>query len=107
MKLQILTAITLFTIGLNAQAEDKLDSYKEIRPIWTTCAACHGAQGQGGIGPKLAGQSADDIISKLLKYKAGEPVGPQSAMMYPTAKQLTDGQIGTIGVYIQQGFPNE
>ena len=107
MKLQILTAITLFTIGLNAQAEDKLDSYKEIRPIWTTCAACHGAQGQGGIGPKLAGQSADDIISKLLKYKAGEPVGPQSAMMYPTAQKLTEGQIGMIGVYISQGYPNE
>jgi len=27
--------------------------------------------------------------------------------MWPTAKGLTDGQIGTIGVYIQQGMPNE
>lgn len=107
MKIQILTAATLFAIGLTAQAEEGFDSYKEIRPVWKTCAACHGPQGQGGIGPKLAGQSADDIISKLLQYKAGETVGPQSMLMWGTAQKLTDGQIGTIGVYISQGFPDE
>ena len=107
MKIQILTAATLFAIGLTAQAEEGFDSYKEIRPVWQTCAACHGQQGQGGIGPALAGQSTDDIISKLLKYKAGETVGPQSPLMWGTSKGLTDGQIGTIGVYISQGFPNE
>jgi|SaaInlV_125m_DNA_1040241.scaffolds.fasta_scaffold00864_23 cytochrome c553 len=107
MKYKILTVATLFAIGLTAQAEERLDSYKEIRPVWKTCAACHGPQGQGGIGPKLAGQSTDDIISKLLKYKAGETVGPQSMLMWGTAKGLTDGQIGTISVYITQGFPNE
>jgi cytochrome c len=107
VKTQILTAATLFAISLGAQAEDNLDSYKNIRQVWNTCAACHGPQGQGGIGPALAGQSTDDIISKLLKYKAGETVGPQSPLMWGTAKGLTDGQIGTIGVYISQGFPNE
>lgn len=94
-------------LSTSALAEENLDSFKDIRQVWYTCAACHGAQGQGGLGPKLQGQSADDIISKLLAYKAGETVGPQSMMMWPTAKALTDGQIGTIGVYIQQGMPNE
>jgi len=102
----LIIAIAL-VISANSAAEDNLDSFKDIRQVWTTCAACHGPQGQGGIGPKLAGQSADDIITKLLAYKAGETVGPQSPMMWPTAKSLTDGQIGTIGVYIQQGMPNE
>ena len=104
MKIKILMAATLFAIGTQAQAEDRFAS---IRPTMNTCAACHGPQGQGGIGPKLQGQTADEIISKLLAYKAGEQLGPQSMMMWPTAKQLTEGQIGTIGVYISQGYPNE
>jgi len=103
---KLIIAMTL-VLSANAAAEDNLDSFKDIRQVWNTCAACHGPKGQGGIGPKLQGQSADDIITKLLAYKAGETVGPQSMMMWPTAKGLTDGQIGTIGVYIQQGFPNE
>jgi len=81
------------------------DRFADIRGKWVQCAACHGPQGQGGIGPMLAGQSADDIISKLTHYKMGHPIGPQSAMMYPQAKGLTDGQIGMIGVFVQESFP--
>ena len=100
----ILLTTALLGITSVAMAEDRFAS---IRPTMNTCAACHGPQGQGGIGPKLQGQTADEIISKLLAYKAGEQVGPQSMMMWPTAKQLTEGQIGLIGVYISQGYPNE
>ena len=83
------------------------DRFSDIRSLWTGCAACHGAQGQGGIGPMLAGQDADMIISKLTTYKNKGTVGPQSAMMWAQAAQLTDGQIGTIGVYVQEGFPDQ
>jgi cytochrome c553 len=81
------------------------DRFADIRGKWVQCAACHGPQGQGGIGPTLAGQSADDIINKLMAYKRGETVGAQSMMMWPQAKGLTDGQIGMIGVFVQEGFP--
>ena len=87
-----------------AQVDDR---FAEIRGVWVQCSACHGPQGQGGIGPTLIGQSADMIIDKLLHYKMGHPIGPQSAMMYPQAKALTDGQIGLIGVFVQEGFPNQ
>jgi len=100
---KFIVAMTL-VLSANAVAEDRFAS---IRPTMNACAACHGPQGQGGIGPKLQGQTADEIISKLLAYKAGEQLGPQSMMMWPTAKQLTEGQIGAIGVYISQGYPNE
>jgi len=83
------------------------DRFADIREKWVQCAACHGPQGQGGIGPTLAGQSADDIIDKLLAYKRGETVGAQSLMMWPQVKGLTDGQIGLIGVFVQEGFPNQ
>lgn len=100
---KFIIAMTL-VLSANAVAEDRFAS---IRSTMNTCAACHGLQGQGGIGPKLQGQSADDIITKLLAYKNKEMVGPQSAMMWPTAGMLTEGQIGMIGVYISQGYPNE
>jgi len=100
---KFIIALTLI-LSANAVAEDRFAS---IRQTMNTCAACHGPQGQGGIGPKLQGQTADEIISKLLAYKNKEVVGPQSAMMWPTAGMLTEGEIGMIGVYIAQGYPNE
>ena len=103
MKKLVVTAV-LLGLTSTAIAEDR---FADIREAWVTCAACHGAQGQGGIGPQLAGQSADDIIAKLIAYKKGEVVGPRSVMMWPTAQSLTDGQIGTIGVFVQENFPNQ
>jgi len=100
---KFIIALTLI-LSANAVAEDRFAS---IRTTMNTCAACHGPQGQGGLGPKLQGQTADEIISKLLAYKNKEVVGPQSAMMWPTAGMLTEGEIGMIGVYIAQGYPNE
>ena len=97
-------ALTLLATTANATAEDRFEG---IRQAMNTCAACHGLQGQGNLGPRLNNQSADDIISKLLTYKNGGTIGPQSMLMWPTAKQLTEGQIGMIGVYIQEGYPKQ
>ena len=99
----ITTAIVLVSGFANtATAEDR---FYDIRDKWVQCAACHGPEGQGGIGPTLAGRSADNIIDKLLTYKRGETVGAQSLLMWPQAQGLTDGQIGLIGVFVQEGFP--
>jgi len=103
MKTKVLIAVWSFLIGVEVSADDR---FEDIRKPWIACAACHGAQGQGGIGPTLAGQSADDIIEKLVMYKRGMTIGAQSPMMWPQAKALTDGQIGTIGVFVQEGFPD-
>ena len=44
--------------------------------LFATCAACHGAKGEGaGMFPKLAGLSADKAADLLKKYRAGETVG--------------------------------
>lgn len=64
------------------------------------CIACHGGQGEGGIGPQLAGQAISDITSKLNSYRAGEERGAQSAMMYPVAKPMSDADIGNLAAYI-------
>lgn len=51
------------TLALPAFAEDGAATYK------AKCAACHGPEGQGKIGPKLAGttMTADQISDFLTK----------------------------------------
>jgi mono/diheme cytochrome c family protein len=57
-----LTAIAVLLLAINtAWAKDAASIYK------SKCAGCHGTQGEGKSGPKLAGTSLseDDIINVL------------------------------------------
>lgn len=81
------------------------DPFSDIRSLWAGCAACHGADGGGGIGPKLAGQSSEYISEKLYIYKNNGTVGAQSALMWGQAGLLSDKQIETISKFVQEGFP--
>ncbi|MDX1795330.1 MAG: c-type cytochrome [Hydrogenovibrio sp.] len=68
--------------------------------LYATCAGCHGSNGEGGVGPKLQGQTEDELVSKLMMYKAGKERGPMSAMMIPNAQQLSDEDIKAVSKYI-------
>ena len=83
------------------------DEFSSIRSLWAGCAACHGADGGGGIGPMLAGQSSDDIINKLTIYKNNGQIGAQSALMWGQAAMLSEKDIETIGKFIEAGLPGE
>ena len=83
------------------------DPFSDIRSLWAGCAACHGANGEGGVGPMLAGQTADYISGRLISYKNGEQVGPMSALMWGQAAMLSDKDISMIGDYIAAGLPSE
>ena len=83
------------------------DPFSDIRSLWTGGAACHGADGGGGIGPMLAGQSSTDIISKLTTYKNNGTIGAQSALMWGQAAMLSEKDINMIGEYIQAGLPSD
>ena len=87
------------------QALAQGDEFSSIRSLWAGCAACHGVEGGGGVGPMLAGQSADDIINKLTIYKNGGQIGAQSALMWGQASMLTEQDIETIGKFIEGGMP--
>lgn len=65
------------------------------------CVACHGANGEGGVGPQLAGQSAADIADKLLRYKAGETLGSQSSLMWSQAAMLGEQDIDNIAAFVE------
>ncbi len=64
------------------------------------CIACHGAGGEGGIGPQLSGQSSADIVAKLTAYRVGETRGAESAVMWPTAQMMSDTDINNVGAFI-------
>jgi len=64
------------------------------------CVACHGAGGEGGVGPQLAGQAMEVIADKLTRYKNGETVGAQSALMWSQAAQLSGDDIDNLSAYI-------
>ena len=67
---------------------------------YAACGACHGAQGQGGVGPMLAGQTVDYIVDRLRSYKAGETIGSQSNLMWGQAAVLTEDDIADLAEYI-------
>ncbi|MBO1923592.1 c-type cytochrome [Thiomicrorhabdus sp. 6S3-12] len=91
-----LAAAGLVSFGAAAQAGDATAG----QASYATCAGCHGGAGEGGVGPKLAGQNAADIVAKLQKYKAGEQVGPMTSMMAPMAAGLSDADMENIAAYV-------
>lgn len=64
------------------------------------CVACHGPNGSGGIGPKLAGRDASYITQRLEAYRNNQTVGAQSALMWGQAAMLSDQDILEVATYI-------
>lgn len=95
----VLAAFVIFalvSVANSAVAQDAVAGENK----YVMCAACHGAQGEGGVGPKLAGQQLDDIIKKLTAYSNKEEVGPQSQMMWGISATLTPADINNLAAYI-------
>ncbi len=67
---------------------------------YAACGACHGAQGGGGMGPKLSGRSVEYILGRLTQYKNGETVGSQSNLMWGQAGMLSESDITDLAEYI-------
>jgi cytochrome c553 len=95
MKISIALVAAMAFLSVSAQAQDAAAG----KTKYATCAACHGAQGQGGAGPKLAGQPAAAIEKKLTTYKNKGQVGAQSQLMWGMAAGLTPADIKNIAAY--------
>jgi cytochrome c553 len=67
---------------------------------YATCVGCHGANAEGGVGPRLNDQPVAEIVAKLEKYKAGEQVGPMTGMMAPMATGLSTATMESIAQYV-------
>ncbi|WP_019625083.1 c-type cytochrome [Thioalkalivibrio sp. ALJT] len=69
------------------------------------CASCHGAEGQGqAIFPALTGKDMDYLVDIMERYRAGEEVGDNTALMRPQAQGLSDEDIANVSAYIAEEF---
>ena len=93
MKSLVIASVLFLSLSSHAQ-DAKLGQAKYV-----SCTACHGAQGQGGVGPRLAGQKAEEIVKKLTAYKNKQQVGSQSQLMWGIAAGLSSADIANIATY--------
>lgn len=85
-----------------AQAAKAAASPAELgKAAYQGCIACHGAGGEGGVGPQLAGQTADAISGMLWQYKNGETRGSQSSLMWANASALSPTDIDNLATFIE------
>jgi cytochrome subunit of sulfide dehydrogenase len=72
-------------------------SAEQVRSWAAACANCHGTDGRAQSGMEsLAGADKDDMIKKMLDFKAGRK---PATIMHQLAKGYTDEQIAAIAGY--------
>ena len=104
MKTAIVIGAFLATLATAEQgmAQDSADGEKIYKKV---CKNCHGPKAQGMASyPKLSDKETDYIQARLEQYRAGEKVGPNSMLMIPHAKKLTDAEIISIAQYVTTAF---
>jgi cytochrome c553 len=92
-------------IGDPGAVVQPVQAAEEIKPTGTvgtplsakSCAACHGALGEGvGVFPPLAGMLVPQFIERMMQFKTGEVPSP---MMGAIANGLSDSEIRELAKY--------
>ena len=83
---------------------DQATLMREGQPAYVRqCATCHGAAGQGGDGPKLAGnefmKNGGGVVSQILN-------GAEEHGMPPFAAVLNDREIAAVTTYVRNSWGN-
>lgn len=72
-----------------------------------SCHACHGPAGKGASSyPKISGNSIEYTREKLMTYRSGQKIGPNSGLMIMMAKPLSDEEIENIAAYLKDAKYN-
>jgi len=97
-----MTAAFVMTCAPAARAQDASGGEALYQGL---CRNCHGPTAQGMASfPKLAHQSEAYLVERLKQYRAGEKVGPNTALMQPNAADLSDAEIASVAAYIATNF---
>ena len=91
------------------EGEDKLKALRDkagniggfkVSTLYRTkCASCHGVNGEGGIGPKVIGQSYENISQSLVDFKSGAKT---NYVMYGLLQNLNDEDLDTLAKEISE-----
>ncbi len=69
------------------------------------CRSCHGPTAKGMASyPRLAGKTLEYLVQRLEQYRAGKRLGPNTPLMAPQAKKLSDDDIANIANFIVTTF---
>ena len=97
----VLVAVTM----VGAAVADEADVAAGEKIYQRVCKNCHGPKAQGMASyPRLSDKEADYLQQRLEQYRAGEKLGPNTPLMAPHAKKLSDEDIANIVTYITTAF---
>jgi len=106
----VASCLLILGLSLSAEAEESGNSTTETSTFdieagaaqyKMTCRRCHGPTAKGLASfPKLAGQSQEYLSDRLERYRKGEKLGPNTGLMAPVAKELSDQDILDITHFI-------
>jgi cytochrome subunit of sulfide dehydrogenase len=89
----VASSLLILSGWVHAQAPSAV----QVRSWAAACANCHGTNGQAQPGMEsLAGVNKDDIVKKMLDFKAGRK---PATIMHQLAKGYSDDQIQAIAAY--------
>ncbi|MEM7643869.1 MAG: c-type cytochrome [Pseudomonadota bacterium] len=95
----------LAVLALNALPAGAQDIEAGAKLYKKECRGCHGPTAKGLASyPRLAGQPADYLVQRLEQYRAGQKLGPNTPLMAPRAKKLSDADIANIATFIATSF---
>ena len=98
----VATSLVAMVATYQASAQD-VDEGKALYK--KECRGCHGPTAKGLASyPKLVGHPAEYLVEKLERYRAGEKIGPNTPLMAPRAKKLSDEDITNIVTFIVTTF---
>lgn len=104
MKTGIMLAIAATGLLGGGQA-DAQDTTVGEELYGSVCRNCHGPTAKGMASfPKLVGHDAEYLTMRMEQYRAGETVGPNSALMMPHARDLSDEDIADVVAFITTEF---
>jgi cytochrome c553 len=81
-----------------SRENETTSSYYHHMPVFSSsCASCHGANGEGmGENPKISGMATDKFSKALQAYKSG---AKKHIMMEMMAKNLSDQDIANLAAF--------
>lgn len=106
MKFLISLAFALAIAGPAFADEDMSVDLAAAEAMYAqACAQCHGRAGRGMASfPSIAGRDESYLAERLERYRAGETIGPNSALMIPVAGELSDEEIANLAAFISASF---
>ncbi len=104
-RLATFVAPLLLATLLGASHARAQDAHPAESLYQSVCRNCHGPTAKGMASfPRLSDKDAAYLVQRLEQYRAGEKVGPNSALMMPAAADLSDDDIAQLADYITTAF---